>query len=93
MRDFEFPPDHRPGMKVPTGGSSCASCEYLAKDKRRCNNDYFVAWHGSDVIPGRINEYCSDWYEPRRPKYRTHEGHQNNLMNDWAVNETWKGRK
>ena len=61
-----YPSDHEPGMKVPKGGSSCKSCEYL-KDagKRICGNPYFIAWNKSEVIPEAIDEYCSDWYESK----------------------------
>jgi len=65
MKDFTLPPDHVPGMRVPRGGSSCKSCEYLKDAKERiCGNKYFVKWNGSSVIPGQIDAYCSDWYEP-----------------------------
>ena len=85
MRDYSFPPDHRPGMKVPHGGSSCARCEYL-RPGNKCGNDFFIEWHGSAKIPAPASEYCSDWFEPRRSKYRVHQSHQNNLMNDRHVN-------
>jgi len=43
----------------------CANCRYLRDPKNRiCGNQYFIKWNGSEVIPGKINEYCSDWYEP-----------------------------
>lgn len=58
-----YPTDHKAGMRVPKGGSSCASCEYLADNKTDCTNEYFQKWHGSPVIPAPIDEYCSDWYE------------------------------
>lgn len=61
-----FPDDHIPGIRVPKGGSSCASCRYLKNDKVSCGNKYFVAWHGSATIPAPIDSYCSDWYEPRK---------------------------
>jgi len=86
MRKAEYPPDHKPGMKVPVGGSNCQKCRYLVKGGR-CSNDYFVAWHGSDKIPAPVSEYCSDWFEPKNPRYRTHEAHPNNLMNDRMLNE------
>lgn len=58
-----YPDDHKAGMRVPKGGSSCASCEYLGKDKKSCTNKHFIKWHGSDVLPAPADEYCSDWYE------------------------------
>jgi len=63
-----FPPDHKPGMKVPKGGSSCSSCEYLGKDGKTCTNKYFKKWHGSNKLPVPADEYCSDWYEPVKEK-------------------------
>jgi len=59
---IEYPKDHKPGMKVPKGGSSCSSCEYL-KDGM-CTNEYFIKWNGSGKLPAPPDEYCSDWYEP-----------------------------
>jgi hypothetical protein len=59
-----YPSTHVPGMRVPKGGSSCASCEYLAVDKKSCKNVYFIKWNGSALIPAPIDQYCSDWYEP-----------------------------
>ena len=61
---FELPPDHRPGMRVPKGGASCAKCKYYA-GHNRCGNEYFQQWRGSDVIPAPPDQYCSDWFEPR----------------------------
>lgn len=62
---FHLPRDHKPGMKVPEGGSMCANCEYLAdRDAGLCGNKNFIAWNGSNLIPGDVNAYCSDWYEP-----------------------------
>lgn len=66
MGQFELPKDHKPAMRVPRGGSSCASCEYLGKDGASCMNEYFQKWHGSSKLPAPANEYCSDWYEPKR---------------------------
>jgi hypothetical protein len=61
---IEYPKDHQPGMKVPKGGSSCATCEYLTPDKE-CSNEYFVKWNGSGKLPAPPDEYCSDWYEQK----------------------------
>lgn len=60
---IEYPKDHKPGMKVPKGGSSCASCEYL-KNGDECSNDYFVRWNKSSKLPAPADQYCSDYYEP-----------------------------
>jgi hypothetical protein len=59
-----FPKDHQPGMRVPKGGSSCSSCEYLGEDKKSCTNTHFIKWNGSGTLPAPPDEYCSDWYEP-----------------------------
>lgn len=62
-REAEYPPDHKAGMRVPKGGSSCASCEYY-KGKMICGNEYFIRWNGSAKIPAPApDEYCSDWFE------------------------------
>lgn len=58
-----YPEDHKPGMKVPKGGSSCSSCEYL-KDGE-CINKHFIEWNGSGKLPAMPDEYCSDWYEEK----------------------------
>lgn len=65
MSVFHFPFDHKPGMKVPKGGSNCAKCEYLGKDKLICTNKYFIEWNGGDKIPAPIDSYCSDWFEEK----------------------------
>ena len=65
-KKISYPADHQPGMKVPKGGSMCANCEYLKDDKKSCGNEYFIRWNGSALIPGKIDEYCSDWFEPAK---------------------------
>ncbi len=57
-----YPKDHVAGMRVPKGGSSCASCKFLADNKTDCTSTYFQKWNGGPEIPGKIDEYCSDWY-------------------------------
>ena len=50
----------------------CANCKHLSDDKKHCNDDDFIAWGGkekpagSDLIPLPIDEYCSDWWKPKR---------------------------
>ena len=64
--EIYYASDHVPGMAVPKGGSSCKSCEYLKDPKKKlCRNQFFIAWNKSEVIPGEIDSYCSDWYEPK----------------------------
>jgi len=65
-KEFRLPDSHRAGMKVPKGGSSCANCKFLKDaEKRLCGSPEFVAWNGSSEIPGQIDAYCSDWFEPK----------------------------
>jgi len=75
MGPVEYSSDHVPAMKVPKGGSSCASCEYLKDPKKKiCGNEYFIRWNQSEIIPGEIDAYCSDWYNPA-DKDRTRSPH------------------
>lgn len=60
----DYPDTHEAGMRVPKGGSSCASCEYLGEDRKSCTNKYFIKWNGSGELPLPADEYCSDWYSP-----------------------------
>jgi len=62
---FTLPPDHVPGIAVPQGGSMCANCKYLAENQTDCTEPNFIQWNGGPQIPGAIDSYCSDWYEPR----------------------------
>jgi hypothetical protein len=64
-RNPEYPADHKAGMRVTKGGSMCANCEYLGADRKTCNNEYFIKWHGSNIIPEPIDQYCSDWWRPK----------------------------
>lgn len=67
----EYPPDHLAGMKVPVGGSSCSTCRYLGSDEKTCKNKYFIKWNfGSNIIPGPIDAYCSDYYEEKQGPYK-----------------------
>lgn len=69
-----YPKDHVPAMRVPKGGSSCASCEYLGANGKTCTNEYFQKWSGSNALPAPADEFCSDWYQPR------HGARQSNLV-------------
>jgi hypothetical protein len=66
MRLPTYPANHRAGMQVPLGGSSCATCRYVSKDHKHCGNRYFIAWHGSPKLPMPADSYCSDWYIPTK---------------------------
>lgn len=59
-----YPSNHIPAFKVPKGGSSCSSCEYLVNGS--CTNRFYIAWNGSGNIPQPTDEFCSDWYEPKQ---------------------------
>jgi hypothetical protein len=65
---IKYPSNHKPGMEVPIGGSSCSSCKYLGEDKKTCINQYFILWNGSKLLPAPADKYCSDWYEPKGKK-------------------------
>ncbi len=67
--DFNLPKGHKPFMKVPKGGSSCANCKFLSDDKLHCVNHNFIEWHGESKLPEPIDEYCSDWYEPNEEMF------------------------
>jgi hypothetical protein len=57
-----YPDDHKAGMRVPKGGSSCAVCEYL-KGPHECGNKYFIQWNGSNRFEPAADEFCCDWFE------------------------------
>ena len=63
-----YPASHQVGVKVPQGGSSCASCKYL-KPGIHCGQEYFVEWNGSEKIPTKsADTYCCDLWEHREGK-------------------------
>ena len=62
-RKATYSPGHRPGLQVPKGGSMCANCKYLGRDRKTCTEKNFIKWNGSALIPAPIDEYCSDWWE------------------------------
>lgn len=68
--EYELPKDHKAGMKVPKGGSCCANCEYWVvkpkSEEYHCANKYYQKWAETDSIPYPPDEYCSDWWEPRK---------------------------
>jgi hypothetical protein len=53
-------------MQVPRGGSSCATCEYVTRDRAHCSNSHYQAWHGNPKLDYPAEEFCSDWYEPAK---------------------------
>lgn len=59
-----YPEDHQVGMIVPRGGSDCDKCKYLA-GPRKCGEQSFVQWNGSDRIPAATDEYCCDFFESK----------------------------
>jgi hypothetical protein len=62
-----YPDDHKAAMQVPKGGSSCASCKYVSEDKKECSNEYYIKWNdGSKKLPLPADEFCSDWWEPKK---------------------------
>jgi hypothetical protein len=67
---FRLPKNHKAGMKVPRGGACCANCEYFKYDgeseQNKCTNEFYQKWANTDIIPHRPDEYCTDWYEPKK---------------------------
>lgn len=64
---FVLPPGHKPAMRVPKGGASCANCKFasIKEDGPHCGESHFIAWNGGSRLP--VNDpttYCSDWWEP-----------------------------
>jgi hypothetical protein len=63
-------------MRVPLPGSSCANCRFatMTGDGPRCSNALYQAWAGTSALVDPLTgvrimnpqEYCSDWYEPKR---------------------------
>lgn len=71
----QYPPGHEAGMRVPKGGSMCKNCRFLDRDTMKdCTERNFIAWEGPDKpagsseIPYAIDEYCSDWWGPKKEK-------------------------
>lgn len=65
-KTFELPTNHRAGIKVPKGGSSCSNCIFWDSNESKCTNKYYIKWNGDGSIPYPADEYCSDWYEPKK---------------------------
>ena len=66
-KKVSYPKNHKPGMRVPKGGSMCQNCAYLKDAENRiCGQPDFIKWNGSEVIPGPVDSYCSDFYEPAK---------------------------
>ena len=70
-RDAYHPEGHAVGVIVPKGGSSCANCSWLRKNKR-CANAYFQRWRREtegaekpEVLPAPADEYCCDLWSPK----------------------------
>src|ERR1700756_4557488 len=57
-----YPEDHKAGMRVPKGGSSCAVCEYL-KGPHECGNPHFIEWNESPKFEPPSDEFCCDWFQ------------------------------
>jgi hypothetical protein len=66
FRGVELPRGHSPGLRVPRGGSSCASCRYGDARTNTCREPNFIRWNGGPDLPADAREYCSDWWTPRR---------------------------
>lgn len=61
-----FPADHVPAIRVPKGGSSCATCKFVSLDLLHCASADYVKWNnGSPDLLWPADEFCSDWYVPK----------------------------
>jgi hypothetical protein len=62
--EMVLPKWHKAGMKVPKGGSCCANCKYWDTEQEVCTSEYYKNWAGTDTIPYKADEYCTNWWEP-----------------------------
>ena len=81
-KPFEYPKDHKLGMKVPETGSHCANCKFLSETHKTCENPEWVKWHNNDnKLPYRDEEYCCDLWQFGEKKKKVNESeeayHQN----------------
>lgn len=61
---YTLPSDHKAGLRVPEGGSCCANCEYWTG--KVCTSKHYIEWAGTNTIPYPADEYCTDWWEPKK---------------------------
>lgn len=63
-----YPSDHKPILRVPKGGSSCANCRFVNIKEHSCGSPHYAKWNnGSHRLPKLpLDEMCSDWYEKGR---------------------------
>ncbi len=63
-KSFNYPSDHKLGLKVPEEGSHCANCKFLSKDHEHCTHKEWIKWNSNDSkLPFRDEEYCCDLWE------------------------------
>jgi len=62
-----YPPGHEIIIRVPKGGSSCASCKFLGDDEKTCKSKYYIKSHGSNRLLEGVpaDSQCSDFYSPK----------------------------
>lgn len=62
----KYDTDHKVGMQVPKGGSSCSTCHYLSSDGLSCKEDKWYKWNFNDPkLPYSNNQYCCDFWKPK----------------------------
>jgi hypothetical protein len=59
---------HKMGMRVPHGGSTCAKCQYVSNDKKKCSQELFVQWNKGETLPAPAMDYCCDQFEAAKAK-------------------------
>jgi len=63
-KPFTYPADHKLGMRIPEGGSSCSNCKFLGASHKTCTHKQWIAWNaGKDKLPYRDEEYCCDLFQ------------------------------
>ncbi len=60
---FDYSENHKLGMEVPEGGSSCSNCIFLGIDHKTCKNKEWIKWNsGNNKLPVEDERYCCDLY-------------------------------
>lgn len=68
-----YPNNHKLGMVVPKGGSSCSKCRFISRDGIKCANKGFQKWNAEynkakdpSALPAPADEYCCDLFETKK---------------------------
>lgn len=58
VKRFVIPARFGFGVKVPEGGSSCATCFYVSKDGKSCNNALYRKYQGTSDLGANADAFC-----------------------------------